>query len=373
MDDSLVKLIELVRTDKRIAILTELSDRIILRIPFKDDSGFGIEFDPEFQAGRASTPKLGPLIRDLKDDEPLYFPVIWIEERNGNLVYLVIDGHQRIAALKANRKEFAVVQFLFRWKTRREAFMHGTTASNAIRFGLTQGDQLKLATSARMTASELEGCTGLSRTQAERIIKCARVPELAILVVRNLITVSLLASLIDSCENDPKRLDRLIAALMAKLADSTEQSNAAKAELKQRKGQKIDGSLKKSADERSYWRGVDWTSFKLNLVDGAEVSVEKTDAKQMVGVRVGGRAQWKSGTLPIWVNGPPLSLVTTSDLQTLRARLPEIAENLDVVINERLDAERKFPPGSNPVREKETQTPPKEQGTDDMTINSSGS
>jgi hypothetical protein len=69
-------------------------------------------------------------------------------------------------------------------------------------------------------------------------------------------------------------------------------------------------------------------------------------------------------------NGAPAELVTTSDLQKFRDRLPEIAENLDVFINERLNAERKFPPGRYTVHEKETRTPPTEQGTGDLHINS---
>jgi hypothetical protein len=357
-------LIDLIREDKELTILLELPDRIILRVPLNR-----IDFDLELQ-GRSRAPKIASLIRDTKDDQPLYNPIIWIEQKDGKLIISVVDGFQRIAALRTNRKTFAYVQYFPRWTTRREAFLHGGTAANAIRYDYSQSDYLKIAAQSGMTVGELECCTNLSRSQAERFIKVARYPELAVLVERNLITVSLLSSLTDSCDNDLKRLERLIKSLLEKAQDSLALSQAAKTELKQRKGQKVDGSLKRAADERSYWRGVDWTSFKLNLEDGNEVSVEKATGQQMIGVRAGGRADWKNGILPLWVNGPPLARVTTEDLQNLKAQLPEVMKNLDVVINERLDSERKFPADRDSVRKQETRTSPTEQGVDDLHVNS---
>jgi hypothetical protein len=356
-------LIDLIRKDESVTILLELPDRMILRVPLDR-----IKLDPAMQ-GRSKSPKIAGLVRDTKDDQPLYNPIAWPEIEEGKLVFSIVDGFQRIQAMRLNHKEFAYVQFFPKWETKREAFLRGGTAANCIRFEYSQPDYLKIAAQSGMTAGELELCTNLSRTQAERYSKVARFPELAVLVQRGLVTVSLLSSLTDSCDNDIKRLERLIKALLDKAKDSLELSQAAKAELKQRKGQKVDGSLKRAADERSYWRSIDWVSFKLNLEDGQEVSVEK-GGQQTVAVRVGSKADWKNGTLPLWISGPPLSRVTTDDLQKLKASIPDVLANLETVIQERLDAERKFPSGSNSVREKETRTPPTEQGTGDLHINS---
>jgi hypothetical protein len=219
------------------------------------------------------------------------------------------------------------------WSSKAEAFESGVMA-NAIRTDLSDADVLNVFAGGNVSVARMGEITSKPETTLRKLEKISRYAELHILIRENLMTVGRLASLVETCKDDPVRIAKLIAAMQAAHVEATAVADKAKAEIALRRGQKIDPALRKRADAKKFFDAIDYDGLKLDLVkpnQSEEVKVQRASKTGTTALRVGDDTDWETD-VALYGFGLKHSEATPEDLENFLKQLPAIKLKVEAII-----------------------------------------
>ena len=322
-------LVDAICTDTRVKVEVVLSDgRVLVSIPLEL-----LRTDPLFTAGRSGSPDITALTRTTK--EGVLYPILVFAglDQDGNVLYIIVDGHQRVRSLIENRIAVTMCIINPNWTSKQAAFEQGIMA-NAIRTMLSEGDALEIFAGGNVSIPRMSELTTFSTTTLTKLARIARYPTLHKLIVEGLISSGRLASLLEATKNDPVRVARLLKVMQVEYDNAHRLAGIASAELARREGQQVDAKLQRQALPKTHFGNINFESLKAGLAKADQTSEleVKRGGTAKKSLRVGGDVDWQTD-VAIYVAGPGMKHEEASPEDILRflQALPTIKLKMEAI------------------------------------------
>ena len=204
-------------------------DRHLLEVPVDC-----IEIHPDFaNALRGKDPADRTLLEASQRETqgPIYPPCVYIELDETSTVHIyMVDGHQRLAAAKANDQVMITVQWVSRWLTTEDAQRDAVDLQYA-RYEMTEDDVAALIRSGKITQAEIAKKTGYGESKVSRIAKVIAHQWLWTMYRDKAIGLSHAVQLIEASSGNVDKLKSLRDAMTSAYVDALQIVKATRAEM----------------------------------------------------------------------------------------------------------------------------------------------
>lgn len=232
-----------------------------------------VQSHPRFSTAlRANDPKDRKLLEvsQKTTSGPIYTPCVYIDE---DLQIFLVDGHQRLAAAKANGDDQITVQWISRWTDEATAMRDAVDLQYG-RYEMSEADVAALIKDGMLTKVDIARHTGYEESKVVRLAKIVEHDWMWNLYQEKCIGLGPAGKLIDACGRNHKKLRALSESLTQRYEHVEKEAKRVAAEIAANPSAKHSRQKKKRAKIESYFKNYDWSTIADDLEDADDESVQ---------------------------------------------------------------------------------------------------